>query len=220
MQNYKSHYRGDRRFEAHQDAEYAGGHRAQRLQFQRVGNHAGKERHGEAGEQEARLEEMSTAANDTNGEQDYSAHSHGDRQTLSSRKGGAHARTQQDVGCPAGAGEQREADAQRINADATPRREEYDASRGQEYPEKIESVSEADGSHAKRADELQGHRDAEGNTIKGEVEREIHSRHSQSEEGGEQQLSLRDTAESWSPQHEQDDGGKSDAEQNGAAGPQ
>ena len=109
--------RRDRRLEAHEDAEDVGGHAPQRLGLQRVGDH--RRQHARPQSPSARISGASRSvppSRDAGDERDERGHERSQREPLAAVEAPAGALGEQDVGRPAGGGDEDEHQAGRVDA--------------------------------------------------------------------------------------------------------
>src|SRR5213080_755140 len=105
------------------------------------------------------------------------------------------ANAEQEVERPEEAGRRRKDDSERVHRTTAAVGEEADARAGEHDPQQVYGLPRAQHRDGERAEELDGHRDAERGPVEGLVERDIHRDEHDAEGRDEPQVGVRTAAE-------------------------
>jgi hypothetical protein len=98
--------------------------------------------------------------------------------------------------------------------------EQRDPARGQQHPQSVERATGPCDGDGEWPNELDRHRDAEGETVQRLVEHEVHQSGRQSEQDRVCESAARVVADVGTPHGDEHNGGKPDTHEGGAAGAQ
>jgi hypothetical protein len=174
-------HRRDGGLQAEQDAEDALRRAAHRRQFQGVGHDRGQHRHAGGQQHQVRVPRDVRRAARAERQEDHGARRHRHREAAAAGHGGARAGTRDDIHGPERGGDQGERHARQAERSARRRAvalgeaKDGHARHGQQDPAEVTHAAGQRGGEGERAEELNGHRRAQGEPGESGVEEHVGS---------------------------------------------